>query len=247
MFAQFLISLVVMIGLSGCATTANYEKILNTGVGSPADNLIAPWGPPTSSYPLSDGGTILRYERHGNFVVPSQTYYSPQTTYHSGSVSSYGNYGSYRYGNYQGTSTTYVPQTIPGYTVPLSCNTTFRIDGDGIIRSWQWQGNHCVAILLNRKEVYKLGIFTCQRAKAEQEEENKRIPSFRVEPCPKPWHRAINSKKTSLPTITLISIAPSKLPSMAFILSAVSCRMIAVSCRVGKGHRPLDGFSEPTP
>jgi hypothetical protein len=41
------------------ATTANYEKILQSWVGSHADNLVASWGPPQSSYQLSNGGRVL--------------------------------------------------------------------------------------------------------------------------------------------------------------------------------------------
>jgi hypothetical protein len=40
--------------LSGCATAANYEKILNGWVGASEDNLLATWGPPNNVY--SSGG-----------------------------------------------------------------------------------------------------------------------------------------------------------------------------------------------
>ena len=49
--------------LLGCATTANYEKTLNTWIGHSESELISSWGPPNNSYTsgdttsLSFGGT----------------------------------------------------------------------------------------------------------------------------------------------------------------------------------------------
>ena len=45
--------------LTGCATTAGYEKILNSWVGDNADHLVSSWGPPASSYQLTDGGEFF--------------------------------------------------------------------------------------------------------------------------------------------------------------------------------------------
>ena len=52
--------------LTVCATTANYEKVLSSWVGNNADNLVSSWGPPESSYPLSDGGRVLQYSNQRN-------------------------------------------------------------------------------------------------------------------------------------------------------------------------------------
>ena len=98
--------------LAGCGTTANYEKILNSWVGTAADNLVMRWGPPSNSYPLSNGGRVLEYSNQRNIQFGGYTTTVPQTTYSSGNVNVYGTGGS-AYGNYSGTSTTYVQKTTP--------------------------------------------------------------------------------------------------------------------------------------
>ena len=55
--------------LTACATTANYEKLLNTWVGNHIDNLVSSWGPPQSSYPLSDGGRVIEYTSSRNIQI----------------------------------------------------------------------------------------------------------------------------------------------------------------------------------
>lgn len=127
-----------------CATTQNYEKILNTWVGSHADNLVAAWGPPHASHRLSNGGWVLEYHSQSDMQMGGYTYTEPQTTYHNGSVNTYGTYGS-TYGTYSGTSTTYVQKQSPVYNIPLSCRTIFTTSANGYITKWSWQGNNCVA------------------------------------------------------------------------------------------------------
>ena len=83
----------VLFAIVGCATTANYNKILNTWVGSHVDRLVSSWGPPQNSFPLSSGGQVIEYVTSRNVTVGGFTTYKPQTTYHSGSV--YGSYGGY--------------------------------------------------------------------------------------------------------------------------------------------------------
>jgi hypothetical protein len=139
--------------ISGCATTANYEKVLNTWVGVHVDSLVSSWGPPQGSYKLSDGGTVIEYIRSSNAQVGGYTYTTPQTTYHSGTASSYGNYGGYAYGNYSGAytgpfsgaSTTYVQQQTPTYNIHMSCKTRFTVSPNGIITGWTSEGNACRA------------------------------------------------------------------------------------------------------
>ncbi|MBW2572704.1 MAG: hypothetical protein JRE61_10220 [Deltaproteobacteria bacterium] len=132
--------------LYGCATTANYEKILSSWVGIHVDNLVSSWGPPQKSFKLSDGGTVLEYIRSGTIPIGGYQYTVPQTTYSSGNAHVYGSSGNYAYGSYSGTSTTYVTQRTPIYNVPLSCVTRFIVDSNNIVRSWRWQGNHCKAL-----------------------------------------------------------------------------------------------------
>lgn len=60
--------ILVLLLLAGCATTAGYEKILNSWVGDNVDHLVSSWGPPASSYQLSDGGASSSIHK------PSQCY-----------------------------------------------------------------------------------------------------------------------------------------------------------------------------
>ena len=139
--------------MAGCATfpereatTANFERILSSMVGLPEARLIARWGVPRSSYPLSNGAKIIQYEISATAPLGgSETYYTPQTTYHSGSVSTYGRRGYSGYGSYSGTSTTYVPQTTSVYNVTYFCIWRFTISQDGIAKYWSYEGNYCRA------------------------------------------------------------------------------------------------------
>ncbi len=139
----FFIALVVI--FTGCATTANYEKILTTWVGSHVDNLVSSWGPPQGAFQLSDGSSVIEYIRSRNAQIGGYTYTAPQTTYHSGSASAYGTGGS-AYGTYSGTSTTYVQKQTPTYNINLMCKTRFTVNQQGIITKWSWQGNNCTAL-----------------------------------------------------------------------------------------------------
>jgi hypothetical protein len=132
--------LALTVGITSCATSANYTKILKTWEGAPTDALISSWGPPQSSFPLRNGGEVLEYVRQGSMVVPGQTYYVPQTDYHSGSV-----YGPGYHRSYSGTYRTYVPRTTPDYEVQLICITRFTINPEGRIINSHWEGNNCKA------------------------------------------------------------------------------------------------------
>jgi hypothetical protein len=141
-----LIALLTLSLLSGCATTAGYEAMLSTWVGDSEDNLVSKWGPPQSSYPLSNGGRVLQYGRSGNIVIPGMTTYQPVTTYNSGTVSGYGTDGGYVNGTYNGTATTYVPQTSEPIVIAQRCTTRFTVNSDGRITNWSWEGNACRAV-----------------------------------------------------------------------------------------------------
>lgn len=136
------ITLVALISLiSGCATTKNYESILDTWLGSSADDLVASWGPPQNSYTLSDGGKVLEYLKQDSFQIGGFTYSVPVTTHHSGTVSSYTSGIS----SYDGSSTTYVQKQAPVHTITSKCITRFVVDAKHIINRWTWEGDACKA------------------------------------------------------------------------------------------------------
>lgn len=142
---KILFTMTIAVILTSCATTANYESILNSWIGTHADGLVTSWGSPQNSYPLSSGGHVIEYIRQGSVAISGYTYYVPQTSFHAGSVSAYGRYGSSAYGTYSGTTMTYVPMQTPSFNVHMECKTQFVIDKSGIITKWQWHGNSCKA------------------------------------------------------------------------------------------------------
>lgn len=130
--------------LAGCATAANYEKLLNGFVGFHMDELVMKWGPPEKSYALSNGGKVLEYSKQRNIQLGGQATTVPVTTHESGTANVFGNRSS-AYGTYFSTSTTHVPTTTPVTNFTLQCITRFTVDEKGIIRKWATQGNDCKA------------------------------------------------------------------------------------------------------
>lgn len=121
---KLIIPVAFSFALTGCATTANYEKILNTWVGASEVSLIRKWGPPQQSYETS-GHKFIVYTRSSSVYIPgiAPTY----TTTVVGKTAYTSSVGG-----------------TPGQTIATNCKTTFEI-ADGKVLSWQWQGNDCKA------------------------------------------------------------------------------------------------------
>ena len=122
--------------VSGCASTAKYEAKLNAWVGQSEDSLIAGWGVPNKVYQTSDGKKAIEYVQKSTVQTGGYTYFEPQTTYQSGTI---GNKA------YSGTSTQYVPETVPVQNYKLSCKTSFVLNTSGKVESWHHEGNNCVS------------------------------------------------------------------------------------------------------
>lgn len=108
--------------LSGCATTANYEKILSSWVGSSESSLISSWGPPSSVYE-SDGIKYLTYRKSSSGYIPGaapsyQTTFVGNTAY----TTPVGGYSGFAYNN--------------------NCSTTFTVNNK-TITNWRYEGNAC--------------------------------------------------------------------------------------------------------
>ncbi|MFC1658898.1 hypothetical protein ACFL1D_05905 [Candidatus Omnitrophota bacterium] len=130
-----LIYLLLIILVSGCATTAKYDTKLNTWIGVSEDTLIASWGVPDLVYDMSDGKKAIAYV-HKDTIRTGGSYRVPETTVHSGKI-----------GNkpYSGTSTQYVTEIAPFEKYKLYCKTSFIIDSSGKVESWHHDGNNCVS------------------------------------------------------------------------------------------------------
>ena len=133
------IFILALLLLTGCATTAGYEKVLSLWIGQSADRLISVWGAPKNVTQLSDGGKVLEYSNHRNIQIGGFQTTTPVMTQNNGMITGDVN------AMYNGTSTTYVPTTTPVQNIALKCITRFTTNEQGIITNWAWQGNDCKA------------------------------------------------------------------------------------------------------
>ena len=122
---RFVIALVVLVGLAGCATEAGFRKILQSWIGAPEEHLITSWGVPDGSYETKGGVKFLTYRSNRSVHLPG-TAPSFTTTY----------IGNTAYTTQSGGS--------PAQSVHLHCKTTFRVV-EGIVRGAEYQGNDCTA------------------------------------------------------------------------------------------------------
>lgn len=74
-----------MLSLAGCATTAGYEKILQSWVGADADRLVASWGAPAQTYSMSNGKLLTFVSDQG---ASGFTQYNPYLNMSQTSVQS---------------------------------------------------------------------------------------------------------------------------------------------------------------
>lgn len=117
-----LLALCASVILAGCATTANYEKLLSSWVGHSELELIRAWGSPVGQYE-SGGVRFVTYEQRRNVFIPGTN-----PTYQTNII-----------GN---TAYTTAVGGSPAYNIPLSCRTTFEIQNERVT-SWRWEGNGC--------------------------------------------------------------------------------------------------------
>jgi len=110
--------------LIGCATTANYEKILNSWVGAKEIDLVRAWGAPDNQYE-SSGTKFLTYQRANNIYMPGTA-----PTYTTTMI-----------GN---TAHTTAVGGSPASNIQFFCKTTFEVKNERIV-SWRWEGNGCKA------------------------------------------------------------------------------------------------------
>lgn len=110
--------------VSACATTANYERTLNSWLGHKEEELVASWGPPQNVYVTPSGARILTYTDAGTVYLPG-TPPSYRSTVIGNTVYSR---------PYGGTS----PMALD-----YSCTTHMTVE-HGVITHWRYEGNNCV-------------------------------------------------------------------------------------------------------
>ena len=121
---KFLFNSFLTLLLVGCATTANYEKMLQTTLGMSENNLVARFGIPQGSYE-NDGIRYLTYSRSESGVIPGQP--ARANTVVIGGVP---------YTNMVGGTPSI------GYT--NSCSVTFTIVNK-LVTAYRYKGNDCRA------------------------------------------------------------------------------------------------------
>ena len=115
---------------AGCATREKYDTLVRGWVGHPSDALVRSWGPPSSTYKLRNGNTLMLYETNKveAYTAPTQIYQAPGTvvgnTVYPGPVTVTG-----------GQTTTYEKR----------CRTQFEVDSAGKIVGYGFEGNACRA------------------------------------------------------------------------------------------------------
>lgn len=118
------LAIFAVFALSGCATTAGYEKVLNSWVGAQEIDLVRSWGPPVQVYEAA-GRKFTVYSAKRNVYLPGT---SP--TYQTNVI-----------GN---TAYTTAVGGSPAMNIGMSCMTTFELEGSRVV-SWTYKGNDCKA------------------------------------------------------------------------------------------------------
>ena len=109
--------LLLMLMLTGCATTGKYEARLQSWVGLNASILYSQWGVPTRTSTLPDGTKAYEYLNSNGAVTHSNTEYDSSTR-----------------------SLATTSRTTQSY-----CKTTFFANSTNQITSWRWEGNTCTS------------------------------------------------------------------------------------------------------
>jgi hypothetical protein len=108
-------------------------------VGKSVDELILAFGPPNSSYKLSDGRDVLQYEVDRTFTTGGGSYTSYQTETRTRRVRD--NDGTVR--NVEERYTVPVQNVEPIRTVNQECVRRFVVSQDKRVETFRWQGNSC--------------------------------------------------------------------------------------------------------
>jgi hypothetical protein len=117
-----LIFAATLLFLAGCVTKADFQKTMDSWIGTSEKDLIAQMGPPDGFYE-SSGTRYLTYSNSSVGVIPGTP-----PTYTTNVI------GNTAYTNsYGGTSPT---------VVSYSCSRTFQVEGGKIV-SWSAKGNNC--------------------------------------------------------------------------------------------------------
>jgi hypothetical protein len=127
--AIFAVLLMALTGsLNGCAdwypSEKGYRQTLDTWIGGTGEQLVAKWGAPAGEHTSPDGSKIYQYKDQRTYTVSGGTK-SEQVKVDNDYV--------------------WVDIPQPDETRTTWCNTTFHLNADDIIESYNFQGPDCTA------------------------------------------------------------------------------------------------------
>jgi hypothetical protein len=135
------------LALTAACETVPYEErvkafedsIAARFVGKSVDELILAFGPPQSSYKLSDGRDVLQYESDRTFTTGGGSYTSYQTATRTRQVRDKD--GTVR--NVEERETIPVQNVDPIRTINQLCTRRFVVAADKRVETFRWEGNSC--------------------------------------------------------------------------------------------------------
>lgn len=140
----FALSVLTLTG--GCETVpyedrvkAFEDSVTARFVGRSVDELILAFGPPNSSYKLSDGRDVLQYEIDRTYTTGGGSYTSYQTATRTRQVRD--NDGTVR--NVEERQSVPVQNIEPIRTYNQFCTRRFVVTQDKRVEAFRWQGNSC--------------------------------------------------------------------------------------------------------
>lgn len=124
---RFILVAAVLVANTGCFASKRVNRVMASWVGHHYSALLMTWGPPQGVYEDGAGGRLLVWLADRSITTPGQavTRASAQATLYDG----------YIWGQAQSV-TEFRPPSTYGYTAWRM----FRIDSEGIVRSWSWRG-----------------------------------------------------------------------------------------------------------
>lgn len=131
----FIGMLALSVLLTGCATPQKYDAKLNEELGKTASELMASFGQPSRTRRLADGNEIISYINVNYQIITDPNYF-----FNTGFMTEDEIFTPFTIGETEIPVGNFMGETITDY-----CKTDFYLT-NGIVTSWQWRGNSCVAL-----------------------------------------------------------------------------------------------------
>jgi hypothetical protein len=125
MFLRTVLVLTLAALLTACASA--YKEKLESWMGRDVNELIAAWGPPSSTFTLPNGDTMYTWGRSSQYTQPVYQAPSTSTTRIVGNTAY---------------TTTQPGMVTGGQTYNFACTTTMTVSGSRIT-AYRFEGNAC--------------------------------------------------------------------------------------------------------